>query len=199
MGAPNRSGGRRRRNTSENGLSLLPRTVVVGGEGFDLDDEGSSENLVQAPEADPEWHPVAAKLYEGMRRSGQRVYYEPSDWALAYVLCEHLTRELNPKFVGMGKRHVGETDRGLPIMEDESVFETVPVGSFAAIMKAMEKLMVSEPDRRRARIEIERGAVFDDSPETDIVASRADLVTAARKELSSMDDDEDDEDGEGVA
>lgn len=176
--APNRQGGRRRRNkTDENGRSIVPDVIQVGD--IDWDDEGSVENLVQAPDPDPDWHPIAKHVYESMQHSAQRLYYEPSDWALAYLVCDHITRELNPKFVGFKKVLNGETLKGVPILVDEPAFESMPLtgGSMSAIMRAFEKLMVTEVDRRKARVEIERGAaVEDDRFADDVVADRMRLI-----------------------
>ena len=176
--APNRQGGRRRRNkTDESGRSIAPDVIQVGD--IDWDEDGDVANLVQAPEADEEWHPIAKQLYESMQHSAQRLYYEPSDWALAYLVCDHITRELNPKFVGFKKVMEGETLKGIPILVDETVFESVPLtgGSLSAIMRALEKLMVTEVDRRKARVEIERGAaVEDDRFADDVVADRMRLI-----------------------
>lgn len=181
MSVPNRQGGRRRRNkTDANGMPIAPRTIMVGE--FDPDDEGSEENLVPAPEPDDEWHPIALRFYEGLRMSPQRLYYELSDWMFAQLLCEQLTRELNPKFVGFKKVQDGETVSGLPIMVDEEHFEVMPLqgGSYSSIIKAMEKLMVTEVDRRKARVEIERGAVVEDTIEGSIVSSRLELLEGGK-------------------
>ena len=176
--APGRQGGRRRRNkTDEQGRSIVPDVIQVGD--IDWDEDGDVANLVPAPEADEEWHPIAKQLYESMQHSAQRLYYEPSDWALAYLVCDHITRELNPKFVGFKKVMEGETLKGIPILVDETVFESVPLtgGSLSAIMRALEKLMVTEVDRRKARVEIERGAaVEDDRFAADVVADRMTLI-----------------------
>lgn len=180
-GVPNRQGGRRRRNTTTaTGGQYVPDTIQVGD--VDWDETERDGEITPAPDPDPEWHPVAANLYDAMRRSGQRVYYEPSDWALAQILCEQITRELNPKFVGFKKVQDGETVSGLPVMVDEEHFETVPLvgGSLNALLKAMEKLMVTEVDRRRARIEIDRGAVLeDDSMADNVVQMRSHLLGGA--------------------
>lgn len=182
MSVPNRQGGRRRRNkTDANGMPVAPRTIYVGGD-FDPEDEASEENLVPAPEPDKDWHPVALSFYDALRQSPQRLYYELSDWAFAHLLCEQLSRELSPKFVGFKKVQDGETVSGLPIMIDEEHFEVMPLqgGSYSSIIKAMERLMVTEVDRRKARVEIERGAVVEDTIEGSIVSSRLELLKGGK-------------------
>lgn len=101
--------------------------------------------VVEVPAGDPEWHPVAARWYAALERSGHARFYEPSDWASAYVVAETMSRELRPQCVGSTP-------------EGEPVWAAVPMrgASLNAILKAMGSLMVMEGDRRRARLELER-------------------------------------------
>ena len=46
---------------------------------------------VTVPHADPDWHPIAARLYEALKTSGQADFYQDSDWAFAYSLCDDLS------------------------------------------------------------------------------------------------------------
>lgn len=128
---PKRSDQRRRTNTP------------VAGEPTTAD--GADE--VPVPEGDPEWHPVALRWFESLSGSGQSVFYEPSDWGLAYVLAESISRELKPQPMTVG---VGE----------DAHFEMVslpPKGaSLAAWLKGMTALLATEGDRRRASIELQR-------------------------------------------
>lgn len=109
--------------------------------------EGAAK--VEVPEADPSWHPVAVRWFESLADSGQSAFYEPSDWALAFVLAESISRELQPQPVVVGK---GDDAR-------VEMFAMPPKGaSLAAWLKGMTALMVSEGDRRRMRIELSRPA-----------------------------------------
>lgn len=87
--------------------------------------------VVDAPEPSGDWHPVAARWFESLAESGQSVFYEPSDWATAYLVAESMSREL---LIG----------------------EPPSAASLSAWLKAMTSLMVTEGDRRRFRLEIER-------------------------------------------
>lgn len=114
---------------------------------------GAAEVVVPPP--DPEWHPVARMWFESLAGSGQSVFYEPSDWATAYMIAESMSRELGsqPVVVGSGKDATVEMHK-LP-----------PKGaSLAAWLKAMTSLMVTEGDRRRLRLELAR-PVADGEPE----------------------------------
>lgn len=120
----------RRRHTKE---SEQPDTVPVEGE-------------VKAPSADENWHAVAKLWYESLADSGQSTYYEPSDWAMAFVLAESMSRDLNPQVIAVPER------------TGEPVEATIPMkgASLSAYLKGMTALLVSEGDRRRAQIELQR-------------------------------------------
>lgn len=116
---------------------------------------------VEAPEASEEWHPVARRWYLSLAASGQATFYEPSDWATAYLIAESISRDLNPQFVG-----VTAGDRSEPI------YEVIPLkgASLAAYLKAMGNLLATEGDRRRASIELQRGAVIDVDEDASVTA-----------------------------
>lgn len=80
------------------------------------------------PNADREWHPIARRLWDSLKTSGQQDYYQSSDWALAYSLCEDLSY-----YKKSGKR-------------SGQMLQT--------IYSAFERLLVAEGDRRRVRIEL---------------------------------------------
>lgn len=84
---------------------------------------------VEIPEADPEWHPISLMLWESLATSGQSAYYQNSDWAFAFSLCEDLSR-----YKASGKR-------------SSQMLQT--------IYSSMSNLLVTEGDRRRVRIELD--------------------------------------------
>ena len=43
------------------------------------------------PTADPEWHAISKMLWESLTQSGQADFYQQSDWAYAYSICEDLS------------------------------------------------------------------------------------------------------------
>lgn len=120
---PKRSSERRRRNKPEGGSVT---SVPVAAE------------MVECPPADEGWHPIARDWYESLAKSGQAVFYEPSDWATARYVAEAMSRGL-----------------------ESSRFSAQ---LFAAVSAAMTELLTTEGARRRARLEIERGAVGDEKP-----------------------------------
>lgn len=99
----------------------------------------------EIPEADDGWHQVSKSWYASLAKSGQSVFYEPSDWALAFLIAESMSRDLSPQFVGI-------TEQG------DSVMETIPLkgASLSAYLKAMNALLVTEGDRRRMSVELQK-------------------------------------------
>ena len=98
-----------------------------------------------APDALEGWHPLARHWYESLARSGQHVFYEPSDWATAMVVAESMSRELLPRTIVL-------KDGGTIELECSPSGATV-----TAWLKAMGSLVVTEGDRRRAAIELVDG------------------------------------------
>lgn len=98
------------------------------------------------PTADKDWHPLARNWYDSLKKSGQSEFYEPSDWMMAFMVAESISRDLNDQVVAV------------PEKTGEPVYAKVPMkgASLSAYLKAMSVLLVSEGDRRRAGIELER-------------------------------------------
>src|SRR5690349_4262889 len=111
-----------------------------GGDQKDVT-KGAARKVV-VPHADPDWHPISRKLWEGLKSSGQADFYQNSDWAIAYSLMDDLSH-----YKKSGKRS-GQM--------------------LQVIMTSLERLLVTEADRRRARIELEAP-----EPETESVAKVA--------------------------
>jgi hypothetical protein len=115
---PKRSEERRRRNKDDG-----PELVQAPS--------GPPEDLPELPEPDPLWHPIATDWYLSLQESGQAVFYQASDWAMARYAAELMSRGLS-------------SDRP-------------PNGQYvAALNSLMSGLLTTEGDRRRARLELER-------------------------------------------
>lgn len=112
----------------------------------DAVDRAPGAEQVDVPAADPKWHSIARQWYESLAKSGQAAFYEPSDWATAFLIAESISRDLKPQFVGISEQ------------TGEPIIEAIPMkgASLAAYLKAMTALLVTEGDRRRARVELER-------------------------------------------
>ncbi|WP_394615893.1 hypothetical protein JNUCC0626_40185 [Lentzea sp. JNUCC 0626] len=107
---------------------------------------------VTVPHPDPEWHPIALRLYKALKTSGQADFYQNSDWAFAYSLCEDLSYY---------KRAPGGKRSGQMLQ---------------TIYSAFERLLVTEGDRRRVRIELHE-------PEDETTPASVTAIADYRKEL----------------
>ncbi|WP_435109404.1 hypothetical protein [Nocardiopsis synnemataformans] len=141
---PKHSSERRRRNKPADGetttVAKVPRS-----------------RKVTVPAADKDWHPIAKRWYTSLKTSGQSEFYEPSDWAAAYLIAESISRDLKPQVVGI-------TEQG-DVVKDE-----IPLkgASLAAYLKAMSVLLVTEGDRRRMRLELQ--AAEEEGPSAAVTA-----------------------------
>lgn len=85
---------------------------------------------VPVPDADVEWHPIARRLWDATKESGQTRFYEPSDWALLYSLMDDLS-------------YAKQCERR-------------PAGLIESIYSQLGNLLISEGDRRRVQVELHR-------------------------------------------
>lgn len=154
---PKRSEERQRRNESVIPINKLDVTNLI-------------KASVDVPEAEEKWHPIARRWYDALSESAQCVYYEPSDWAIAYIIAESISRDLKPQVVGVSE----ETG--------EAVMAIIPLkgASLAGYLKAFGSLLATEGDRRRLAVEITRAAQVDmpdvDSGTANLAARRQDAI-----------------------
>ena len=82
-----------------------------------------------------ETHPLVVEMYESIKKSAAVKYYEATDWQFARLTLYTLNQEL------ISARHLGK-----------------PIGAMklTAITTMLSALLLTEGDRRRARLEIER-------------------------------------------
>ncbi|WP_372407220.1 hypothetical protein [Streptomyces luteireticuli] len=83
---------------------------------------------VTVPDPDGDWHPIARRLWDSLETSGQSDFYQQSDWAFAFSLCDDLSH------------YKRSTKRSGQMLQ--------------TIYSAFERLLVAEGDRRRVRIEL---------------------------------------------
>lgn len=87
---PKKDSERTRRNTPESGAArhdlFLPVTI---------------------PNADVKnWHPRATALFNSLKTSGQASSYQDSDWAVAKILCDYLTKCYESGFKAMDMTNI---------------------------------------------------------------------------------------------
>ena len=140
---PKREEGRRRRNkTDSSGESNEVEHLVV--DPADLEDP----ERVGIPDPNLEWNPLALMLYESVKLSAVSFLYEPSDWAVFFIALDQLSKNLEPQPVVVQSG----PNAGQVVMVD------VPMNgsTYAALSKTFTSLMLTEGDRRRLKLEIER-------------------------------------------
>jgi hypothetical protein len=96
------------------------------------------------------WHPLARDLWDAYSRSGQALFWQPTDWSMAGMLCETITRALQPQIIGYEETSDGETSSKTPIWGPAPVKGS----DLAAILKAAAALGLLEGDRRRMGLEL---------------------------------------------
>ena len=166
---PKRSEERRRRNKPEN-EGDLPLTRTPGN----FDSEAPEHpGVFHAKDNPTGWHPIAIQLYESLEESGQSQWFQPSDWATAFLLCESVSRDLLPQFVGMQDRFNREAGQ----MEHIPVKMKLPLkgASIAGYLKGMGELGYTEGARRRMRMELTRGDDEGLTPEQQALATVTDM------------------------
>lgn len=125
---PKRSDQRRRRNKSDVDITAAPGAPVVS-----------------QPAPSEVWDPAAVRWYTSLAESGQARFYEPSDWATAWVWAELLSRAL--------------------MQGDRPSAQLVMAWSAGAT-----ELLTTEGARRRMRIELERVGQTDDDETAAVTA-----------------------------
>lgn len=171
---PKRTEERRRRNKPERPVDR----VAIGGDIDDLFGDEPADPTVEhrvnagdfpradQPPADPDWHAVAVRIYESLADSGQSIFFEASDWAAAYLICESISRDLSDQWVNIGTAQEPEMEK-----------QKVPMkgANLAAYLKGLSGLGMTEGDRRRLSIELTRK---DDRPAADLPDGVVDINSA---------------------
>lgn len=83
---------------------------------------------VTIPRVHPNWHADAKRFFNSLKTSGQSDFFQDSDWAFAVFLADEITEYKNA-----------------PRRSSQML---------ASILTGMERLMLTEGDRRKARIEL---------------------------------------------
>ena len=107
----------------------------------------SSAAKFTPPPAKATWNHTAKQWYWSLKKSGQAVWYQPSDWMYAYVWADLLSRQL-------------ESDKPSAMM-------------LTAWNAAASSLLVTEGDRRRVRIELEKAGKADPDKDAGVASMEA--------------------------
>ncbi|AGS82688.1 tail protein [Mycobacterium phage AnnaL29] len=104
-----------------------------------------------------ETHPLITEMYDSIKTSAAVKYYEPTDWQFARMTLYMLNQEL------IAAQHNGK-----------------PVGAMklTAINQMLSSLLLTEGDRRRVRLEVER------NPGTPTAGKVVDMTDMLRQRLA---------------
>lgn len=94
-------------------------------------------------------HPLVVDFYESLKESAQNKYYEPSDWQTARIAMYALNEELHATWQDGNPRPISPM-------------------KLQVVNQMLAALMVTEGERRRARLEIERNQTGDVASVTQI-------------------------------
>lgn len=175
---PKRDVARRRRNkTDDAGHSVEVEQVELDPEEFPAEYE--------RPAANPSWHPAARAIWDGAVDSGVTVFWEPSDWAILGLTCSQISQEYADDLIIEKVKQPLEAGSG---GGEKLVYGSrpMPAGKFTAIMRTLGSLGLTEGDRRRMHMELNRFA----DPETEatpesIEADRLTLLQGGRSDASA--------------
>ena len=91
---------------------------------------------VTVPATPRDWHPLAREMFNSLKVSGQSAFYAQSDWAFAKVICARMSKLF---------------------------FDGSTSGSaWAPVDAGLARLMATEGDRRRMRLELIRAEIAAD-------------------------------------
>lgn len=96
---------------------------------------------------------MATQWYLSLQKSGQRVFFENSDWAQAFYVAEAMSRSLR-------------TSR-------------ISGNLFSAVISACAELLTTEGARRRVRVELERQMDDTDTTVADAMAEYRGIAVVA--------------------
>lgn len=94
---------------------------------------------VPIPDPQPDWHPLAIAWYQSLAESGQHQYYEASDWAVAGIVAETMSRTLKRSYA--------------------------TANHYSVILSGCSDLLSTEGARRRLRLELQRHQTVPDTAE----------------------------------
>lgn len=125
-------------------------------------DSAPGAEFVEVPAANDEWSKPAKRWYESLAESGQARWFEPSDWAQAWILTEML-------------------DRVMTSSKPSAMM-------FNAWLQGAGELLTTEGTRRRMRMELTRGEKSDqdkDSAVADLDAFRMRLAPTSSEKVEA--------------
>lgn len=134
------------------------------------------------PAIPPQWHSIAKMLYSSAQSSGQTDFYQQSDVAYLYFVCDQVDYYMRSgEVVPMwerdedGKFVLDDEGEKVPMLDEHGVQKRIATGKRSAMMlksifDQFEALLISEGDRRRLRMELKEPEPDEEPPEMIILA-----------------------------
>lgn len=104
---------------------------------------GKSNPITQVSEPDPDWHKVAMMMWHSALASGGAAYFEESDVAVLYFICDQIDYLYRV------------TSKGEPRNRSPEMVKTILAG--------LGNLLATEGDRRRLHMELQKSPDDDDT------------------------------------
>lgn len=133
---------------------------------------------VTIPEPYPEWDELSMMAYNSLLTSGQKEFFQDSDWAYAFILLDEFNAYRRPI---PARRMNKETHKFEDVYDDDGnqVFYRKLSGQmFQTLMSALGALGMTEGDRRRMRIELKKRPTGPSATVTAIESARRQLAEA---------------------
>lgn len=118
-------------------------------------EQAEAGSRVSRPEPPEHWHSHVVAMWDALAESGQAQFYESSDWQFGFLLMERMSRLL---------------DRDDPAP-----------AAWRGVDEGLARLLVTEGDRRRMRLELERTSSKAQAQDAQAEATISDI----RRRLSS--------------
>lgn len=119
-----------------------PRSRKGSGEQATIHGLRRERTVTKDLKPDPEWGEIATLIFNSALASGQEDFYQDSDVALLYSLCEDINDYKNP----------GE---GFNAKTGETYTKGRNGQKLTAILSGLTTLLLAEGDRRRVRLELQ--------------------------------------------
>lgn len=104
---------------------------------------GERRDIEMTWEPDPEWHPIAQMIFNSAKSSGQSDFYQDSDYAMLYTLCEDISYYKTPKtWIDKDSGEERTQNRSGQMLQ--------------AILSNLASLLLTEGERRKVRLELQK-------------------------------------------
>ena len=138
---PKRTEERRRKNKPASGEVIQLNSADLAGE----------YDEVKPLPAGEDWAEPIQQIYQSAIDSMFSVWYQPSDWATLWFMCDEMNVEIAPRPVQIGVDADGDpTYRTMRV--------PMPGAKMSAFIKLLSSLLFIEGDRRRLQIELTNAA-----------------------------------------